>query len=640
MSEDTKQPGYQVVARRYRPQTFEDVVGQQHVVRGLSNAIAGGRVAHAYLFTGARGVGKTSSARILAKALNCERGLSATPCNVCPTCRSISTGDDVDVLEIDGASNRGIDEMRSLRQNAGVRPIHSRFKIYIIDEVHMLTREAFNALLKTLEEPPEHVKFVFCTTEAEKIPITILSRCQRFDFASIDSESITTRLQHIAEQEGYTLEAAAATALARRAGGSMRDSQSLLEQLLAFGNETITAASVHAMLGTADEARVTELMSSLVNHDAAGVLAHVDAAVADGVDLGQLLDQVLGYCRDLMVTVSGASDDLLRFVDPSQFATLKEQGEVVGLETTLAIMQIIAETKQRLRYSTQTRILTELCLVRASRLGNLDELANLIAVVRSQSQGGGASRSPRLSGSTSAADLKKKPLTAPEPRPGPTASSAPASNGHHEPVAQVDPHTESEPQSETPKEDTSLPQGEGLELTEANAASVWKQALRLMSELVHAYAEKATNVAILGPNRLALGFPSQYTFHRKSCERPERLSEIEAALARVCGTTIKVTLGDAAPGSASLATHAADESVSARPNEEVGSSPSDSREESGPDTESAPSSEPSRPAPPEPVRLTFEQIQQEVEQRPILKRTTELFDAHVLRFDAARPEEE
>ena len=219
---------YVVVARRYRPQTFAELIGQEHVAQALSNAISTHRVGHAYLFTGARGVGKTSAARILAKALNCEKGPAPVPCNECDICRSISTGEDVDVLEIDGASNRGIDEIRQLRQNVGVRPSRARFKIYIIDEVHMLTREAFNALLKTLEEPPEHVKFIFCTTEPTKIPITILSRCQRFDFAGILTRSISERLRQIVAAEGVEADPDALEVLARRAAGSMRDSQSLL----------------------------------------------------------------------------------------------------------------------------------------------------------------------------------------------------------------------------------------------------------------------------------------------------------------------------------------------------------------------------------------------------------------------------
>ena len=199
---DTTGSDYVVVARRYRPQTFAELVGQQHVAQALTNAISSERVGHAYLFTGARGVGKTSAARILAKALNCLEGTSATPCNQCEICHCVSSGDDIDVLEIDGASNRGIDEIRQLRQNVAVRPSRARFKIYIIDEVHMLTKEAFNALLKTLEEPPEHVKFIFATTEPNKIPVTILSRCQRYDFAGIETSAIQAKLAEIAASEG------------------------------------------------------------------------------------------------------------------------------------------------------------------------------------------------------------------------------------------------------------------------------------------------------------------------------------------------------------------------------------------------------------------------------------------------------
>src|SRR5215813_7536087 len=242
---------YVVVARRYRPQDFSQLIGQQHVARALANAITTNRVGHAYLFTGARGVGKTSTARIFAKALNCVNGPTTSPCGVCDICQGIASGSDVDVLEIDGASNRGIDEIRQLRSNVNIRPSRARFKIYIIDEVHMLTNQAFNALLKTLEEPPEHVKFIFCTTEADKIPITVLSRCQRFDFAPIEHKAIVDRLTQICAAEGVEIDTEAVQIIARRAAGSMRDSQSLLEQLLAFGGQRITVADVHALLGTA-----------------------------------------------------------------------------------------------------------------------------------------------------------------------------------------------------------------------------------------------------------------------------------------------------------------------------------------------------------------------------------------------------
>src|SRR5438132_4555839 len=247
---------YTVLARRYSPQQFQDIIVQEHVAQALVNALQSNRVAHAYLFTGVRGVGKTSAARILAKALNCEKGPTTTPCDACARCKSIAAGDDVDVLEIDGASNRGIDEVREIRGNVQYRPASSRYKIYIIDEVHMLTAPAFNALLKTLEEPPPHVKFIFCTTEADKIPITVLSRCQRFDFAPIEMRSIVERLQHICATERVEAEPEALQIVARRAAGSMRDSQSLLEQLLSFGGQRITVADVHSLLATAHSARL------------------------------------------------------------------------------------------------------------------------------------------------------------------------------------------------------------------------------------------------------------------------------------------------------------------------------------------------------------------------------------------------
>ena len=251
--------GYTVLARRYRPQAFADLIGQEPVARALSNALTSNRVAHAYLFTGARGVGKTSTARILAKCLNCENGPTPTPCGICPLCLSIAAGDDVDVVEMDAASNRGIDEIRDIRSNVQYRPSRARFKIYIIDEVHMLTKEAFNALLKTLEEPPAHVKFIFATTDANKLPITILSRCQRFDFAGISLPRIAEQLRGIVEAEGLQAEPEALELVARRAGGSMRDAQSLLDQLLAFASDKLTADQVHHLLGTAGDERVLGL---------------------------------------------------------------------------------------------------------------------------------------------------------------------------------------------------------------------------------------------------------------------------------------------------------------------------------------------------------------------------------------------
>ena len=301
-------------------------------------------------------------------------------------------GDDVDVLEIDGASNRGIEEMRELRHNVAIRPSRSRFKIYIIDEVHMLTREAFNALLKTLEEPPEHVKFIFCTTEAEKIPVTILSRCQRFDFAGIQAGSIVGRLRQIVEAEKIEADDAALALLSRRANGSMRDSQSLLEQLLASGGKRITVDDVNQLLGTASDERLVRLAGHLVARDAAAALADFDGAVTAGVDPGQLLDQLLAYSRDLMVAAVGGSSELFLQSDAGVHAIVAEHAQQLGVQTILAMMQVLDQTIARLRYSTHGRVLAELALVRISQLADLDELSALIEQFKEQ---GGASLNTR-----------------------------------------------------------------------------------------------------------------------------------------------------------------------------------------------------------------------------------------------------
>ncbi|MFN3466484.1 MAG: DNA polymerase III subunit gamma/tau, partial [Candidatus Brocadiales bacterium] len=267
---------YTVFARKYRPKTFEAVVGQEATVTTLRNALQQGRVAHAYLFTGPRGVGKTSVARILAKCLNCQKGPTDSPCDECDSCRCISEGRDLDVIEIDGASNRGIDEVRALRENVKYLPSRSRHKIYIIDEAHMLTREAFNALLKTLEEPPSHVKFFLATTAPSKLPETILSRCQRFDFKNISLEDIVNRLKQIAEEVGIQAEEEALRAIARYARGGLRDAQSLLDQLWAFSEGKVTVADVQGLLGAVPEEKVTALVESFIQKDAPGALKIVN----------------------------------------------------------------------------------------------------------------------------------------------------------------------------------------------------------------------------------------------------------------------------------------------------------------------------------------------------------------------------
>ena len=373
---------YQVVARRYRPKTFDELVGQAHIANALSNAITSQRIGHAYLFTGARGVGKTSTARIYAKALNCANGSTQEPCGVCDSCMSISTGDDIDVLEIDAASNRGIEEIRQLRQNASIRPSRSRYKIYILDEVHMLTKEAFNALLKILEEPPEHVKFIFCTTEPNKIPITILSRCQRFDFAGIDTKKIADRLASIAGNEKVAAEEGVFDTLARRAAGSMRDAQSLLEQLLSFAPEHITLADVHEMLGTANDQLLFRLLGAMFQGEQSIIFSELEAAASQGVDFGILTEQMMGLYRDLLVSASGGDANLLLYCSPQQFEEVKNFATQWGLHRILAAMQILDHTHTRMQRSTHSRVLMELALIRIANLEHFHQISTLLEQLR------------------------------------------------------------------------------------------------------------------------------------------------------------------------------------------------------------------------------------------------------------------
>ena len=436
--------GYQVVARRYRPQRFGELVGQEHVARGLAGAIESGRIGHAYLFTGARGVGKTSAARIYAKALECGSRVGGEPCNVCDTCQAISAGQDVDVVEIDAASNRGIDEMRQLRQNVAIRPARGRYKTYIIDEVHMLTREAFNALLKTLEEPPAHVKFVLCTTEPEKLPITILSRCQRFDFQTVDAPAIARRLAQIVEAEGAVVEAEALTLIARRAAGSMRDSQSLLEQLLGSAAGSIGVDDVHAIIGTGREEKVGALVACLAARDARGALAAFDAATAGGADPGGVLEQVMAALRDSLLASVGCGEELM-LQGAGLGVDLAAIGRETGTVTLLAMLQIVDHALARMRLSGHAAVLAEMAIVRLASLEDLDALAE--AVERLGAAGptaAGGQAAPRIAARTAAAAPSAPPSAEPprekkttdlihpgEPAPavgdsGPSVASTPA----------------------------------------------------------------------------------------------------------------------------------------------------------------------------------------------------------------------
>ncbi len=373
---------YTVVARRYRPRAFDELIGQGHVAQALSKAIETGRVGHAYLFTGARGVGKTSTARIFAKVLNTQEGTEAGLAD--EISQAIDSGEDMDTIEIDGASNRGIEEIRQLRANVNVRPSRARFKIYIIDEVHMLTNQAFNALLKTLEEPPAHVKFIFCTTDPDKIPITVLSRCQRFDFAPVKFEAIQKRLGEIATAEGFQADDEALALLARRAAGSMRDSQSLLEQVMSFSSERITAEQVHELLGTADEGRLLEITNALADKKPLESLKLIAAAIQAGTDPGQFAEQLLNYFRDLMAIGIGGGPDVLLIANPAGIDELKVLADRIGVQSLLTAIGILDEAIVRMRASVSAATLFEVAVV---QICQLEQLASIPALLELVAQG-------------------------------------------------------------------------------------------------------------------------------------------------------------------------------------------------------------------------------------------------------------
>ena len=505
--------GYTVVARRYRPQRFEDVVGQDHVVKALRNAIRLDRVTHAYLFSGTRGVGKTSVARIFAKCLNCVKGPTTEPCNECDICQAISTGQDVDVIEIDGASNNGVEAVRELRQNAGLRPSRARFKIYYIDEVHMLSTGAFNALLKTLEEPPEHVKFFFATTEPNKIPITVLSRCQRYDFAGITPDQIAETLGEICQREGVKADDDALRTIARRASGSMRDAQSLLEQLLSFGGERLTADLVHQQLGIASDERTLDLLDALADRDAAKVLDIVDQSVASGVQPAEMLGGALEFLRDAMVLSAGANASLLS-ATPRQRPRIKAIIDRWPLDTILAAMQILSEYRLKLRGSPHGRLLVETALVRVARLESMTELAEVIARLSSLEADGPLPAAPVE---------KKKPVVAePRPRPEPDADGPPAP-------------AESGPDGRPVWEIDAIRAGwsswaDGLE------ADLSTKAVRLVPS------------AILGPNQLSVAVDRAYNWVADACDAPETKGRIEARLAQWLQRSVSIRIDRVAPG--------------------------------------------------------------------------------------------
>ena len=567
---------YTVVARRYRPQRFEEVVGQDHVVRSLRNAIRLNRIAQAYLFCGTRGVGKTTMARIFAKCLNCVKGPTEEPCQVCDICQAIAAGQDVDVIEIDGASNNGVEQVRELRQNAGVRPSRARFKVYYIDEVHMLSTGAFNALLKTLEEPPPHVKFIFATTEANKIPDTVLSRCQRYDLAGITPQLIARTLGEICEHEKVAADPDALHVVARRAAGSLRDAESLLDRLLASGSDRLTVEVVQNLLGTASDERLLAMLEALADHDPAEALRLLDQAADQGVQPSEVLGGLLDFLRDAMVLALGAESILLA-VTPRQKPRLQKLIDRFPVDTILTALQIVDQHRTRLRGSLHGRLLVEMALVRIARLEDLEPIDSIVEKLAILDSGGVPARRPeppsarRRGGPAETTGTPSAPVATParsdrgsdtEPRTGspragevngreeggrsgasPATTSSSRKDGAPPPQAgspagkarwDAGDRSPSEPPAET------APPGEPLLLDLETARKVWGQVLTKVPHKFSWRGAQVEPVEVLGAGVLVVAPRSGYNGMDESVFTPETSEVLGTALQRLIHRPIEI----------------------------------------------------------------------------------------------------
>jgi DNA polymerase-3 subunit gamma/tau len=532
--------GYLVLARKYRSVTFDEVVGQEPIAQTLKNAIATGRIAHAYLFTGTRGVGKTTMARILAKALNCLKAdaPTANPCNQCDACVAIFRGDDVDVLEIDGASNRGIDDIRELRANAIFRPSRCRFKIYYIDEVHQITKDGFNALLKTLEEPPEHVKFIFSTTEVEKVPATILSRCQRFDFRNIPTRKIAEHLRAICKAENVQADEDALFRIARCAAGSMRDGLSLLDQLIAAGAGSVSDQEVIRVLGTPSDERMISIAKAVAEGGAAAALGELNAVLESGVTLSSAVGALSDVFRNMMLAATcGAQSELIELPE-AQRQAIGEMTKRFSVPALVQAVGILQSLGYKVRSSSVARALVEAALVRLAEADKFVDPASLVErleAISTGAQGPAQKKTPRPVSETGTSEL-------------PVSSGIPSAARSQNPGTAMPQSARTEPQALAPI------RWEGPWL-----ASNWNaviQHLAARRQMRAAGALRAGRVMSFEGDVLRLGFEPPNEVLRQQCEGPLQ-DTIRSALADLAGREIRcecVAVGPQAVGAAPAGT--------------------------------------------------------------------------------------
>jgi DNA polymerase-3 subunit gamma/tau len=504
---------YQVFARKYRPQTFDDLVGQAHVTRTLKNAVEQNRLAHAYLFVGPRGIGKTSTARILAKALNCVNGPTVTPCGVCDSCKEITGGNSLDVLEIDGASNNGVEQVRELRDNVRYAPSKGHFKIYIIDEVHMLTSAAFNALLKTLEEPPPHVKFIFATTEPQKVLPTILSRCQRFDLHRIPANLIAQHLQFIAGKEKITLDPAAAHAIAKGADGGLRDAESMLDQLVAFCGDKIEEPDVLNVFGFTSEQTVANFTEKILRGETPEALELLHTEAENGKDMMKLMSDLISYLRDLLVgkvKPEALADDL----NPELQKSLEAQAAMIETDRLLELIDQFAAAEGRMKWAPNKRLHFEVAVIKAIQTLNQVTLNEVIENLAALRDGKGPVGRDAVEPLAAPPKTSAKPSTAAKPEAPRVAEKTPA----------PEPRTETQDRPAVDHE------------------AVWRKALeeiRSRRRLISGWVEAGRVLGIEG-RFFVVGFPPQQKTAMESLSIPRTREFLEALLREISGQDWKI----------------------------------------------------------------------------------------------------
>ena len=570
---------YQVSARKYRPGTFDDVIGQSHVVQTLMNSIATKRIAHAFLFSGTRGVGKTTVARILAKALNCEQGPTGTPCNTCSNCQEITQGTSVDVVEIDGASNTSVDDVREIRENVKFTPFRGQYRVYIIDEVHMLSNSAFNALLKTLEEPPSHVVFIFATTEIHKIPATILSRCQHYNFRRISKAEIVQRLRHVADQDGLTIEDRSLMALARASEGSMRDGLSLLDQIIAFGGNTIRHEDLEALLGAVPQERIRAMVEAVIQQDSAKALQVIAALLDQGHDVRAYCADLVEYVRNMLVAaVVPSGPELRSLIEATEedLTQLARDAERFTVEQLQELFRMYAAAEDSLRVSAHPRFALETAAVRATRLLRTAEVQPASSRLAVQPEKPAADR--RVVTQTPA-QTQDKATPSPAPVVKTTgvkvsqdnvAKTSAAGGGTPKAPSVAPPREVAAPPARTPAVAPSAPvvppasaapvqqEPKATSAAEASAAAVevnWEQFQEAVSTNhpnIAPFLEMGRLVKIEG-GLITLGFAKQATTARSMLEKEDNLQALAALGESLYGCAVRIRIVEVAeqdPGAA------------------------------------------------------------------------------------------